>query len=217
MIKIGNSIFIRKPNDVAAWRCKVIDKDEQYIYVDYPIQMEPEKSFQKSENEALLFSFITDEKVFEFLSIVKRYRHAHIPALAIKNPQEEKIKRIQRREFVRVKTTIDMAVHCPRDSFSPFITVTVDISGGGAMIIRPHTAALNLHQRVHVYFPLADANGNYEYIDTAAEIVRIEERKGVHTDTASVKFLFEHVRDQEKIIRFCFRKQREQRMQKIFE
>ena len=49
-------------------------------------------------------------------------------------PGDEYVMKIQRRQYVRVETAVDIAIHPYNGEFVPFTAVTDDISAGGALV-----------------------------------------------------------------------------------
>ncbi|MGM0887695.1 MAG: PilZ domain-containing protein [Bacillota bacterium] len=49
-------------------------------------------------------------------------------------PEAETFVKIQQRQFVRLDVTLDTAIHPEHSEFTPFRTLTEDISAGGASI-----------------------------------------------------------------------------------
>lgn len=213
-MNIGDSIVITNPNsDNSSYRCKIIDTANNLIFVDYPIEIMTNKSVFIPLEQPLIITFMEKGKVYEFTSNILQYNKLTVPALAIPIPKKEEIRQIQRREFVRIETSIDIALHCPDTSFAPFTSVTYDISAGGACVIVPSKLKLKQKQIVQIYFVLKMDSANYEYFNTNAEIIRIHQSAGVHM--ISIKFLFNGTTEQDKIMYYCFNKQRELRKKEI--
>ncbi len=213
-MNIGDSIVITNPNsDNSSYRCKIIDKSRNYLFVDYPIDINTNKSAFLPREKTLKITYIKKGIVYEFSSFMKQYIHLNVPALMIPLPQVGEIRKIQRREFVRIQTNIDVAVHCPKSSFSAFTSVTSDISAGGACIILPSPIEVKRNQLICLYFVLQFGDSNVEYIHTEAEIIRTHQNNNVHM--LSVRFLLNVRSAQDKIIAYCFNQQRKLRKKEI--
>ena len=214
-IEIGHSITIinEEKQYEESLRCKVIDKDEQYLYVDYPINIRTTKSVVPSLNKPFSVFYLADGAVYEFTAAIKPYNKLTVPAFAIPFPKTDEVRRIQRREFVRTKTNVDIAIHCLNNSFSPFTSVTYDISGGGAAFIIPPEIRLESVEKIKVYLVLRWNKNNCEYITTEAEFIRFQQLEEIRI--MSIKYHFDQKNDQEKIIQYCFNKLREERKQGI--
>src|SRR5699024_12005907 len=88
-------------------------------------------------NTLVTIIFTDDRALFRFNTvIVKRIKDPTL-ALVIPKPKKSDLEKVQRREYVRVKTDVDIAIHSKKENVQPIVTVTNDISGGGASIIIP--------------------------------------------------------------------------------
>lgn len=214
-MKIGETLHISKrelrTNDDLNYRCNIIGKDKDYLYIDYPINVETSKTEYITNNTALKAIYIGSDKVpLNFpTKVVKRVKLT-VPALALEIPGEDKIKRVQRREFVRISTAVDIAIHSIGSVFQPFTTVTSDISGGGVSIILPKDLSLEEECKLMLWIVLPMSSGEISYVKVEGKVVR-EKIKDKYIRTASVSFIAISSNERQKIIRFCFEKQREAR------
>ncbi|RDW19086.1 flagellar brake protein [Oceanobacillus arenosus] len=218
-MKIGTVLHIElkntKTNTKDKYRCKVIEMNEQQIIIDYPINELTNKTAFIPKRKYFSVAYIgEDEAVYQFTSSITSKIKLNVPALAIENPKKEDIQRIQRREFVRIETTVDIAVHSNDKTFSPFVTVTSDISGGGLSIIAPYDHKLAIGDIVDIWLTLQMKDNKYQYINTQAEVVIIKTLKS-SVELVSFKFIAIDKLSQQGIIRFCFQKQRESRQKEM--
>jgi len=208
---IGTFIFLKRYDvelqEMEKYHSKVIDQREDFFYIDQPTNVNTKRTANFLPNEQVLVDYTKDGVVYEFKATVLGRVHKNIPALKVTLPKEEDMKRIQRREYVRIEIDVDVAIHCPLNSFHPVVSVTADISGGGAKIYNP-PETLKEGQKIMLYLVLSKDSA-YEYIETEAEVIRFQEIKQVKT--VSVKFLFKHENDRQKIIQYCFYIQRKNR------
>ncbi|MEN2766162.1 flagellar brake protein [Ornithinibacillus xuwenensis] len=218
-MKIGEfltlEVFHTETNSVQKYRCKIIDMNKENLYIDYPVNMKTKRTtiFQVGTKLDAEF-FGNNQSVYRFKTVIKERRRGKIPTLALEIPDEEKIERIQRRQYVRVDTAIDIAIHSEENKFTPFTTVSVDLSGGGLSIVVPRGVQLAENTKIRLYLVLPMQSGDYQYLHIAGEVVRIIESKNAAT-TASIKLLSLSKLEQQGIIRYCFEKQREARQKEL--
>ncbi|WP_051024222.1 MULTISPECIES: flagellar brake protein [Bacillus] len=129
----------------------------------------------------------------------------------LKKPDEDDFIKIQRREFVRIETTIDAAIHSSNMEFTPFTTVTEDISAGGTAILIPKDITLSPDSSINTWLALPLKSGIIQYLNIKSRFVRLIEREGSTKNIASIKFTDISDSDRQIIIRFCFEKQLENR------
>lgn len=213
---IGTQLTLKKSSlkDDMTYRCKIIDYDDNYLYIDYPIHQLTKKTAFFQKGNRLNASYIGhDDAIYKFQTEIMHKVILTVPALAIKHPHDN-IRRIQRRQFVRVNTAVDIAVYCVNESFRPFVTVTVDLSGGGLSLILPKHATLSEGQHVKVWMVLQMYSGKYEYIKVETEVIRVYSAKN-SLKVASVKFMSTTPHIEQLMIQYCLEKQREERKKEL--
>ncbi|MBP1969628.1 c-di-GMP-binding flagellar brake protein YcgR [Virgibacillus natechei] len=217
-MKIGTFLNLeikRVGEKIQKYQCKVIEKDDQYLYVDYPIHEKTRKTSFFSIGTTCSASYLgSDMGVYSFHTKIISKATLTVPALVIEYPEQSRIQRIQRREFVRVETIVDIAVHSLDNKFSPFTSVTSDISGGGLSFTIPKHITLNTDQHMDVCIILISQTGDYKYIFAKAEIVLIKP-VNESLSKASLKFISITKQAQQGLIRYCFEKQRELRKKEL--
>ncbi|MGY0691790.1 flagellar brake protein [Virgibacillus sp. FSP13] len=202
-------------NKTRKLRCKVIEKNEHYIFIDYPIDEQTKKSTFLPKKTPFTVTYIgSDQSVYSFRSEIVDKVKLNIPGLIINTPEPDKIKRIQRREYVRIDVAVDVSIHSTEDSFEAFSTVTADISGGGLSIILPRGTTITEQEDVDVWFVLPMQTGDYQYLYAQSEVIRVITADN-SVRTVSLKFTSISTQDRQQIIRFCFEKQREARNKEL--
>lgn len=216
-MKIGSNLtleFKETGNKTEKFKCKIIDKVENEIIVDYPINTRTLKQEFHSIGTNFKVSYRgEDNSIYEFITKINRRVRLTIPGIALAIPEKEKITRIQRREFMRIDASIDVAIHSKKNQFEAFTAITSDISGGGLSIIVPDASLYELGQLLDVWMVLKMNGDDIHYVYSNSEIVFIKVDDGIHK--VSLKFLDIEVNEQQKIIRFCFEKQREARKKEL--
>lgn len=216
-MEIGIKIYLQKLNGSKeeTYYCKVIEKKGNHLFIDYPVCNQTNKTISFPEETKLKVTFIgKDNVLYTFQTKVIAKVKLRIPALLIGIPEKEEMQTIQRREFVRVEEAIDIAVHSPSKSFNPFITVSVDISGGGLAFIIPNDSKLEVNEIIHTWIVLPMRMGKHHYLKLEAKVIRLNDEQG-RKKTCSVKFINIEKQIQQLIIYFCFEKLREARNKEV--
>lgn len=192
---------------------RIIDIDNQYIYLDLPVNVNTRKTSYLQTDTSLIVRFVGDDHAFyQFTTQVVDLQLTAVPKLIVAHPI--KVERIQRREFVRVKTAVDVSIHSLTEDFPPFTTVTYDISGGGMSLILPTNVDLPIDEVVKAYLVLPLNECKIHYISTTAKVLRIHKTKDQPT-MAPLQFERISSNDQQKIVQFCLAKQREMRRKEL--
>lgn len=216
-MKIGTllTLEIQQPEtkEVKMFRCKIVEKNEQYLFIDLPIEIKTNKSTIILEGTHFSATYLEmDQSVYKFYSEIAEKVKLNVPTLAIHLPDKSNMKRIQRREYVRIETAVDVAIH---GSHSPFTTVTSDISGGGMSVIIPAGMTVVEKEEADVWIVLQMDSGDYQYVSATVEVIRVKQDNTI-AKTASLKFVSIAKLAQQSIIRYCFEKQREARNKELF-
>ncbi|GAE34531.1 flagellar brake protein [Halalkalibacter akibai] len=214
MITIGSTIFLELQEmkefekKTVRFRCRLVDRADSIYVVDYPINEETSKpSFFFDGTEFRAWFVASDDAVYAFDTEIIGRRKGNIPVLLLKDPGKDKYIRIQRRNYVRVETTADVAVHPINKEFPPFTTVTIDISGGGCAILIPADTYLPESGELNLWLVLHMQSGDIVYVKAYCKIVRVFKPRPDARLRASLQFLDVDERDQQKIIRYCFERQ----------
>ncbi|SDQ54079.1 flagellar brake protein [Virgibacillus salinus] len=215
-MKIGTLLNLELKQDqtgeVLKYRCKVVEKNEDYLYIDYPIEIKTNKTAFLHKGSRLSVEYVgKDQSVYKFHTEIIARVKLNVPALIIDFPRKDNIKRIQRREYVRIETAIDIAFHGSKDSFT---TVTSDISGGGLSIIVPNGKTIVEKEEASVWIVLQMHSGEFQYVTALTEVIRVKESEST-ASIASLKFISVTKPVRQNIVRYCFEKQREARKKEL--
>ena len=132
-LSIGTTLTIDKDLTESGdkYRSKVVDYGDGFVLIDYPAHIETGKTAFFMDGTQLLISFVENKMSYAFRAEVTGRMNKGIPMLKLTYPGDDQLIKIQRREFVRVETAIDVAV-----DFDGFYQqfVAEDISAGGVAI-----------------------------------------------------------------------------------
>ncbi len=208
MIKIGSVLQLERNNGdrLEKYRCKVVESTETSIYIDYPVNIETDRSVFLMSGAQLNASFVKNEQsAYSFTSQVIGREKKEIPMVVLSYPGDDKLIKIQRREFVRVDTALDISIQMVDPFVCHFTTITEDISAGGTAIFIPPNSEIiqGMTGKVLIVLPLQ--NGEFHYVKLLAKIVRIWEKD--QRRIGSVQFLNLGEQERQMILRYCFEKQ----------
>ncbi|MBU9714257.1 flagellar brake protein [Evansella tamaricis] len=209
MIKVSTNLFLElndPDHERKKYRSKLLDYQDNQLFIDYPVDEETKKPHFLFPGTELKVWFIgKDEAIYLFHTEVLGKLEKKIPMLIIHDPGQQNYIRIQRRQYVRIDTAIDVAIHSIDQSFPPFTTITLDISGGGIATLIPKNNKLPDNTVVSLYFPLHFQTGDIYFIKTKGKLIRIIEKQGQRK--GSFQFIDLTEGDRQKIVRYCYEKQ----------
>ncbi|MEO4053186.1 flagellar brake domain-containing protein [Solibacillus sp. CAU 1738] len=204
-LKIGTILTLEPTytERVEKFRCKVVEQEGDILYIDYPINVLTKKTAFLVDGSQFRVTFHTDEKIsYSFVTAVLGRKGGNIPMIMLSCPPDDQIFKIQRREYVRVETPVDVALEF-KENFYQF--VAEDVSAGGIAIVVNQPTSFSDGDIVRLTIVLPFTNGEVRYVQTDAYIVRIFERDNVKI--ASVQFTDTDDIDKQHIVRFCFERQ----------
>ncbi|MDM5229371.1 flagellar brake domain-containing protein [Cytobacillus sp. NJ13] len=209
MINIGETLLLELTysEKTEKYKCKLAEREGNNLYIDYPINQETNKTAFLLDGTQLKATFLAEDgTVYLFESEVKGRVKLKIPMMILSYPGDEHLVKIQRRQFVRVETPVDVAIHPESNEFIPFVSVTDDISAGGAAIIAQTSSSLKANMQIHTYFVLAMQNGDNYYLRLKSKVIRVSELQNGKT-LISVQFMETSPQDRQLLLRFCFDRQ----------
>ena len=212
-LKIGTILTLEPTytERVEKFRCRVVDQGENLIYIDYPINVVTKKTSFLVDGAQFRVTFMTEEKQsFAFNTEVLGRKGGTVPMIILSCPSPEEFLKIQRREYVRVETKIDVSLEFD-GQYTPL--VTEDISAGGLAVILNRPVNFQEGDEAKLTIVLPYSNGDIKYVQTSAIIVRIFEKDEIRI--ASIQFTDTDDIDKQHIVRFCFERQLQVRKKEL--
>lgn len=209
ILNIGDVIILELKNSekLERYRCKLVERDENKLYIDYPINQETNKSAFLLDGTQLKGTFVvSDGSVYLFDGEIIGRVKKNIPMLILSYPGKEHLVKIQRRQYVRIETSVDAAIHPNDIEFKPFTVVTDDISAGGASFQTIRNDILKKGMVIQIFLVLTLQNGEYHYLKFKSKIIRTIP---INEDRTKVSIQFIEVTSYERqlLLRFSFDRQ----------
>lgn len=204
-LKIGTTLTLEPTytDRIEKFRCKIVEQDNNILYIDYPINTETNKTAFLVDGSQFRASFTAEDKVsYAFNTEVLGRKAGNIPTIMLSCPPFKEFVKIQRREFVRVNTPVDISIEY-NNKFYQF--VTDDISAGGVAIHLNKELPFIEDEIVNLTIVLPFFNGEIRYVKTSGKLIRIIEKDRVRL--ASLQFTETEDIDKQYIVRFCFERQ----------
>jgi len=160
-----------------------------------------------------------DGSRYEFQSSIIGRQSEHIPMLFLQLPPKEDIQRTQRRNYLRIDSSLDIAIKLddPIRSYH-FVARTVDISGGGLSFTCDESYRIQPKDSLHVWIAMPSKSGQVQHAYAVMEVVRQKaaEKQGLH-QWVSGKFVQISEQDRVKVVRACYERQLELRKKGVVE
>lgn len=207
-LSLGTSITIDKDytEEGEKFRSRVVDLGKDCVMIDYPTQLDTGRTAFFVDGTQLLVSFVDELKMaYVFKTEVIGRLNKGIPMLQLRYPGDAELIKIQRREFVRIESPLDVAVE--RDGVV-YQLVAEDISAGG-MALNLAKSDFEREDIVKLTIVLPFANNSIKYVKVQARVVRVWEKDG--RKIASLQFDQLDPESRQQVIRLCFERQLKKR------
>lgn len=215
LLKVGTSLIIETTFSslTERYKCKVVEVDEgaDFFMIDYPMHIETKKTAFFLDGAQLHVTFNENTNAaYAFKTEVLGRKKSKIPMIKLSYPGDEELIKIQRREFVRVETPVDVAVnfHGDMDQF-----IAEDISAGGLSLKLNKKVHFTQNDTIGLFIVLPFENGDVKYVKTEATVVRIWEKSD--NRIASLQFDEIEATCRQFIVRFCFERQLSKRKKEV--
>lgn len=212
LLSIGTIIVIDKDftKDSEKFKSKVVDIGDGFIMIDYPTHIETGRTAFFRDGTQLLVTFIDNLKMsYAFRTEVGGRLNKGIPMIKLSYPGDEQLIKVQRREFVRVESAIDIAVE-KGGRFTQY--VAADLSAGGVALTLLNPDTFKEDELLSLTIVLPFMNHEIKYVKADARVTRVWEKDG--RLIASLKFETINQIERQYIIRFCFERQLQMRNEK---
>jgi c-di-GMP-binding flagellar brake protein YcgR len=214
--KVGEFLFLQQKDvpksELIVYKSRVADLNKEYITIEVPMATNSNKyGFFAEKTELEAWVFAPDGSKYQFKTKVVGRRKEGIPVTLLSYPKKEETVRTQRREFIRVPCTEELAIHPEEKAevgFVPFLTKTLDVSGGGLSFSLPGKPPFKdgVNLRWFLYLPLP--SGPTLYVSGKGRMVRmIPPKEPGLAYKFPVQFTDVTEVERQKIMRFCFERQ----------
>lgn len=206
-IKLGTNLLLAPYDEETdeKFKCKVVDQQGDILFIDYPVSTLTHRTAFLMEGTRFRASYIDEAKIgFSFKTTIMGREKGNIPTLKLALPSDEEFEKVQRREYVRVETPVDVAIY-RNEHYSQY--VSEDISAGGLAIITSQADQFKPLEQVEltIALPFENREEGVKYVQTSAEVIRVIDQEGVII--VPLKFMNTDEIDKQHILRFCFERQ----------
>jgi len=209
MLTIGNSLMLepKYSEKMEKYKCRLVERKDNILYIDYPINVKTNRTTFLVDGTQLRVSFVEGKSGYQFETEILGRMVQGIPMMMLLYPGDDLVIKVQRREFVRIDTSVDVAIHPLDKEFQPFTTITEDISAGGSLVVLNHSVNMNPGMKIRTVFVLPMQNGDIHYMDMVSTVVRVLKKKGTNQDLFSILFKDVTPLQRQQLLRFTFDRQ----------
>lgn len=213
--KIADMLFFQLASagdrtDTFDYRARIVDMTEDHYLIEVPIRVGTGKMKMLHLGDELSVVYVRGKGLRHFFnSHVTGFAKDKVQMIYIRKPLHHEITKMQRRSYLRVQGLLEMAVQSPEHDVH-FVAHTVDVGGGGVSFYTKSAVTMEVGWLLQCWLLVPYRNGTREHVNFTAKIVRIVEQE---SGTSQVMVSYQKIPDHErqKIIRYCFEQQLEQR------
>lgn len=191
------------------FKSRIADEDQNSFLIEVPMQQGSSRLKRLYFGEELSIYYMNEEGVRHFFNTyVTGFEEDVVRLVRIRKPQADDITKIQRRSFLRVRASLEIAIQAA--DLNRAVALTDDIGGGGLSIFGESGFSISEGQKLNCWLLVPYRNSTIEHVPFEAEVVRI---KTLESGRLLHMLKFTQITDSErqKIIKFCFERQLEYR------
>ncbi len=214
-LKMGTSLTLEPTftERVEKFRCRIVEQADNIFFIDYPINTHTKKTVFLVDGSQFRVTFMNEAKEsYAFNTEVLGRKGGVVPMVMLSCPPKDEFIKIQRREYVRVETSTDVAVECNGNFYQ---LITDDISAGGLAVVLKNSVDIKDGDEVKLTVVLPYSNGDLKYVQSTGIVMRLINRELVKI--ASIQFTDTDDLDKQHIVRFCFERQLQLRKKELNE
>lgn len=174
---------------------------DNYLHVSAPIYRGGIMPLRTGQTLKIRMNY--KNNTYSFYTLVVGRKWNIVPLIIIKKPNQ--FVKIQRREFLRLPVAVPVKYRLAGENTEFYDGVTVDISGGGALLSTQYPIEAGQTLEMEINLP------NREPVFCRAQVIRLLEKITSKGKANKAALVFEEISEgkRDKIINFIFEKQRE--------
>lgn len=192
------------------YKSRIADTDDDSFLIEVPMQQGNSRLKRLFFGEELSISYMNESGVRHYFNTyVTGFEEDVVRLVRIRKPLPDEISKIQRRSFLRVHASLELAIQC--EDLTRAVVLTEDIGGGGLSVYIEPDVKVQEEQKLKCWLLVPYRNGSIDHVQFEAEVVRI---KKLETGRELGMLKFSQITDSErqKVIKFCFERQLDYRM-----
>jgi c-di-GMP-binding flagellar brake protein YcgR len=187
------------------YKSRIADIQDDSFGIEIPLSEKTGKSKRLYTGDQISAHYISEGGVKNyFQTTVLGYREDTIRQVIIKKPDPDSITKVQRRNYLRVPTELEVAVLL--SGHIQIAALTDDLSGGGLSFICEGKYPIQTKDNLHCWLLLNFKNETIDHASSKGEVIRVKKLE-MGRQLVMVNFTEIHNTDRQKIIKYCFERQ----------
>ncbi|MCY7823515.1 flagellar brake domain-containing protein [Bacillus spizizenii] len=207
MIEIGENVLLEyiEENELKKAKSKAVSIENNELLIAYPVDVVTGRTVILHNDMEVTVEFVgKDEVPYRFTSHIKGKVKEKLQMICLEVPPSEKMKRIQRRQYVRTDAVLDVQIQ-PTNK-EEFRTLSYNISAGGIAVILADGRSFQSGESLRLIISLPEEE-NTRQIETEAVVRRIFDDLKSGKCKMTLEFTEIAASDQQFLLQYCIRRQ----------
>ncbi|MCY8104298.1 flagellar brake protein [Bacillus mojavensis] len=208
MIEIGDTVHLEyiEENQLKIAKSKAVSIENGELLIAYPVDVHTGRTVILHHDTEVTVEFVgKDEVPYRFSSRMKGKVKDKLQMIRLEVPPREKMKRIQRRQYVRTDAVLDVLVE-PADEKDKFHTLSYNISAGGIALILVGDYSFQHGDTLRLFISLQEEEKTHQ-IKADAVVRRVFDDSKTGKRKMTLEYSEISAGDQQLLLQYCIRRQ----------
>ncbi|MCM3013117.1 MULTISPECIES: cyclic di-GMP receptor DgrA [Bacillus] len=207
MIEIGENVLLEyiEENELKKAKSKAVSIENNELLIAYPVDVVTGRTVILHNDMEVTVEFVgKDEVPYRFTSRIKGKVKDKLQMICLEVPPREKMKRIQRRQYVRTDAVLDVQIQPGNEE--EFRTLSYNISAGGIAVVLANGLSFQSGESLRLIIRLPEEEHTRQ-IETEAVVRRIFDDPKSGKRKMTLEYSEIAAGDQQALLQYCIRRQ----------
>ncbi|MBU8569153.1 cyclic di-GMP receptor DgrA [Bacillus subtilis] len=207
MIEIGENVLLEyiEENELKKAKSKAVSIENNELLIAYPVDVVTGRTVILHNDMEVTVEFVgKDEVPYRFISRIKGKVKDKLQMICLEVPPREKMKRIQRRQYVRTDAVLDVQIQPGNEE--EFRTLSYNISAGGIAVVLADGLSFQSGESLRLIIRLPEEEHTRQ-IETEAVVGRIFNDPKSGKRKMTLEYSEIAAGDQQALLQYCIRRQ----------
>ncbi|ADV93023.1 MULTISPECIES: cyclic di-GMP receptor DgrA [Bacillus] len=207
MIEIGENVLLEyiEENELKKAKSKAVSIENNELLIAYPVDVVTGRTVILHNDMEVTVEFVgKDEVPYRFISRIKGKVKDKLQMICLEVPPREKMKRIQRRQYVRTDAVLDVQIQPGNEE--EIRTLSYNISAGGIAVVLADGLSFQSGESLRLIIRLPEEEHTRQ-IETEAVVRRIFNDPKSEKRKMTLEYSEIAAGDQQALLQYCIRRQ----------
>lgn len=207
MIEIGENVLLEyiEENELKKAKSKAVSIENNELLIAYPVDVVTGRTVILHNDMEVTVEFVgKDEVPYRFTSRIKGKVKDKLQMICLEVPPREKMKRIQRRQYVRTDAVLDVQIQPGNEE--EFRTLSYNVSAGGIAVVLADGLSFQSGESLRLIIRLPEEEHTRQ-IETEAVVRRIFDDPKSGKRKMTLEYSEIAAGDQQALLQYCIRRQ----------